>query len=416
MKNVLFISYFYPPIGGCGPIRTLKFNKYLSEYGWQPIVLTVRNRDRFYTQRGYDIIPDGIQVYRSLNVLNNLSVIDGIFKRLNITKQFMVPDIYIGWIPMAILNSLRIIKNNKIDIIYTSAESDMLVALVLKRITGIPFVVDFRDAWTLNPYKGKYLLPSLKWLDESFEGSVLSSADHILTTTEGTKEDYIQKYPYVESKISCMFSGFDVDDIPISIDKFDKFTIIYTGFFYGVQMPNNLFSALKKIINDKYIPEEKIQFLWVGPNNSVIHNLIKEYGISDIVNYMGLKSKGEADALIYKSHLLYYLLGYTEKVSQFHVIPAKIFPYLASGISLLAETSVGDSERMIREYSDNSYIITDGDDIKIMNSIIKAYKEWELGKVNYKLSEKTLKFRNDFDFRNITGDLSKIFDDIIKKY
>ena len=101
MKKVLVVSYYYPPIGGVGMVRTLKFTRYLPESGWFPHVLTVKNRDRFYTSLGYDGIPEQVAVHRSWNILNNLSVVEGGLRRLKITSQVLVPDAYCGWIPLS---------------------------------------------------------------------------------------------------------------------------------------------------------------------------------------------------------------------------------------------------------------------------------------------------------------------------
>lgn len=415
MKKVLVISYFYPPIGGVGVIRTLKFTKYLPEYGWMPYVLTVENRDRFYTDCSGDEIPDHIQVYRAWNVLNNLSVVEGGLRRIGIHSKFLIPDAYLGWIPLAVKKGKEIIETEGIDLIYVSCppHSSSLIAARLKEITGVPFVIDLRDAWTLNPYTGNYLLSSLKRTDDNLEKYVLRSADLIVTATEGIKSDYMMKYPFVGSKISTIVNGFDQDDIPVNIQPFEKFTIVYTGFFYGVQTPELLFSAIDIILRGHLMPKEEVQFLWAGRDASFVHRLAERYHIQTIVKYIGAVSKKEADELLYRSHLLFFVIGSSEEVSQNTTLTGKIFPYLASGTPILAVIPEGSAKKLLEKYSDSSYIITSGNVDDVVGVILNAYTAWQSGITVNKLSSKTEEFRRCYNYKPQTQQLAGIFDELI---
>ena len=140
----------------------------------------------------------------------------------------------------------------------------------------------------MNPYAGRYLVPFLKKLDEKFEKTVFETADFIITATEGIKEDYIQKYPSVRSRIEHIPNGFDTEDIPENVELFEKFTIAYTGFFYGTRTPETLFQALEKISRSGQIPPDKIRFLWAGPEAPFVFDLADKYNIRKIVEYIGL--------------------------------------------------------------------------------------------------------------------------------
>lgn len=412
MKKVLIVSYFYPPIGGVGTVRTLKFTKYLPEFGWSPYVLTIKNRDRFYTSLGYDDIPEQVTVHRSWNFLNNLSVLEGGLRRLKITSQVIVPDAYCGWIPMAVRDGIRIINTEGIDLIYVSCPpfSAALIGTELKKRTDLPLVVDFRDAWTLNPYAGRYLVPALKKLDETFEKTVFNNADFIIAATKGIKEDYSKKYPQIQSRITHIPSGFDIDDIPLSVKPFDKFTIVYTGFFYGMQSPDFLFSTLAKILHDKVIPRDNIQFLWAGPNAPFVHDLARKYEIKDIVNYVGFVSKKDSDELICRSHLLYLVIRSSEIINQTATVTGKIFSYLASGRPILAEIPSGAAGEMIRKYSDNSFIISSDDSEGLTEAIIQCYNDWKTGKSILKVSEKNMQFREEYSYRKLSNEINNVFE------
>jgi len=412
LKKVLVISYYYPPIGGVGMVRTLKFTRYLPESGWFPHVLTVKNRDRFYTTLGHDDIPEQVAVHRSWNVLNNLSILEGGLRRLKITSQVLVPDAYCGWIPQAVRDGVRIIKTEGIELIYVSCPpfSAALIGSALKKRTGLPLVVDFRDSWTLNPYSGRYLVPFLKKLDEKFEKTVFETADFIITATEGIKEDYIQKYPSVRSRIEHIPNGFDTEDVPEHVELFEKFTILYTGFFYGTRTPETLFRALEKILRSSQIPPDKIRFLWAGPEAPFVFDLADKYNIRKIVEYIGLIPKKKADELIYQSHLLYFVIGGTENHMDNTTLTGKIFPYLASGRPLLAEIPAGAAGEMIRKYSDNSFITSHGDSDGLAEAILRSYTSWSTGKNIPVGSEKTERFREEYSFRKLSNRIGNVFD------
>jgi glycosyltransferase involved in cell wall biosynthesis len=414
VKKVLVVSYYYPPIGGVGIVRTLKFTKYLPESGWFPHVLTVKNRDRFYTSLGYDDIPEQVAVHRSWNILNNLSILEGGLRRLKITSQVIVPDAYCGWIPLAVRDGIRIIKTEGIDLIYVSCPpfSAALIGSELKKRTGLPLVVDFRDAWTLNPYAGRYLVPFLKKQDEKFERTVFETADFIITATDGIKEDYIQKYPSVRSRIEHIPNGFDTEDIPKDVELFEKFTIAYTGFFYGTRTPETLFQALERIFRSGQIPPGNIRFLWAGPDAPFVFDLAEKYNVRKIVEYVGLIPKKKADELIYQSQLLYFVIGGTEDNKDNTTLTGKIFPYLASEKPILAEIPAGAAGEMIRKYSDNSYIVSPGDSEGLTDAIIREYTAWNTGKKVSAVSEKTEQFRAEYSFRKLSNRIGNVFDKV----
>ena len=410
MKKVLMISYNYPPISDVGTIRNLKFSKYLLEYGWNPHVLTIKNPDRFYTSTGEEQIPAHVCVYRAWNIINNLSVIEGGLRKLKICSRFIIPDAYVGWIPDAIRLGRKIIKNEGIDIIYVSSppHSSSLIAMKLSELTGIPFILDLRDAWTENPYSGEYLTKILKNIDQALEKKVFISADYIITATDGIQTDYQNKY--LLNNICTIFNGFDLADIPETYATHDCFTITYTGFFYGVRTPEMLFAALRKIIKNNIIPKSELQFLWAGRKAPHIFKLADMYEIRDIINYVGLISKNEADNLLYMSDLLFFVIGSTEQISQNNTLTGKLFPYLASGTPILAVIPDGDAKKLIEQYSDNSYIITSGNIDDIVEAIVDGYIKWKSGFHIQRSDNKVKEFRKEYNYRALTEKLARIFD------
>ena len=415
MKKVLMVSYFYPPLGGVGIIRTLKFSKYLSEYGWKPYVLTVKNRDRFYTACGNDLIPDGVDVFRSRNYLNNFSVIEGGLRRLGVTSKVIVPDAYCGWVYDSVRMGKRIIEEEDIDLIYVSCppHSSAIIGARLKELTGVPFVLDLRDAWTLNPHSTKYMFEYLQKMDEKNEESILQFADYILTATEGIMDDYVRKYPSIHLKTGFCPNGFDLDDIPSSVTPFTRFTITYTGFFYVDRSPEPLFKALRVILDEKLIPESDIQFMWAGRDSQFVHHLVKKYGVESVMCYFGLVTKNQADELLYRSQMLYFMMGPTDNASQKTVMTGKIFPYLASGKPILAVVLDGAAKDLIEEYSDNSITIGPLDVDHAVEFILASYRQWKEGNEMAVISKKTQAFRKKYNYASLAGKVADVFDEIV---
>lgn len=413
--RVLLVAYEYPPIGGTGMVRVLKFSKYLERFGWEPHVLTVRNRDRFYTSPGFDRVPPSVTVHRVTNRLNNLSVLEGGLRRIGLDRRLLVPDVFLGWAPAAIRAGRRIIERERIDLVYVTCPpfSAARIGVALRRATGRPFVLDLRDAWTLGPHQTPYLNPAMRLREERMEGEAMAAADWIVTATPGIRDAYAEQYPFIGEKSSTILNGFDMDDVPASPEPFPKFTIAYTGFFYGARSPERFIAALGRIVRERLIPEPEIQFLWAGRPAPFVWDLVRKEGAEPVVNYVGLVSKAEADALLYRSHLLFLLpFAEVEQGSEQQVLTGKIFPYLASGRPILGLMPEGSARRMVEEYAETAYLVSSGDVDEIVEAILDAYAKWKQGSLRLAPSEKTCRFRERFDVVNRTRELAGVFDSL----
>lgn len=414
MKNALLVAYEYPPIGGIGIIRSLKFSKYLPAFGWHPHVLSVRNPDRFYSTLTHEPVPDGVTVHRSWNVANNLSVIEGALRRIGIQSRLIVPDAYIGWIPDTVRVGRRIVRDHEIGLIYVSVSpfSACLIGTKLKEQTGLPLVIDFRDAWTLAPNPITYMHPALRRRNERLEEEAFRAADRIVTATEGIAEQYAERYPFSAEKLVPILNGFDCDDIPRGAEPFPKFTIAYTGFFYGAQSPHTFVKALGRIVREGLVPQDELEFLWAGRDALWVRELLRREGAWPVVRYVGLVPKAEADALLARSHLLFFLLGENERVSQTRILTGKIFPYLASGRPILAIAPPGDARDLIEAYAGEAVIVENGDVDGVVDAILGAFARWKAGTLPAEAGPRTQEFRRRYNYRVRTGELAAVFDEV----
>lgn len=260
MKTALIIAYEFPPIGGSGVLRTVKFVKYLTLYGWQSIVLTVK-RDESLLQSSdstfLDELPTSVKIYRvkvfdlydvyksfggkkkqggSYYNSKAQSSLEGIAVRFNkAVDSLLIPDAKIGWYPTAIRAGRRIFTENIIDVIYSTSPRNTahLIARRLSRRFKTPWVADFRDPWTMSFLEPEHPFPFNRW-DYQMERSVFRDADAIVAVRRGIFDQALQRFPFLDStKMHLIPNGFDEEDFKdVTPQKFDKFTILYTGVLY----------------------------------------------------------------------------------------------------------------------------------------------------------------------------------------
>jgi hypothetical protein len=275
MKKVLIITYYWPPAGGPGVQRILKFAKYLPDFGWQPIILTVKNGEYPAIDESLiNEIPNNCRVFKTNSIEpNNLyKKLIGIKSNQNIPVAVLaekhqslkkkianrirlnlfIPDAKIGWKPFAVKKSKQIINEFNPDLIFSSSPPPTvhLIAKSLKKYSNLKWVADLRDPWTDIYYYHNLKKSKISTrLDKNLELSVFKSADLLCTVSKDLANIFAGKKPGLDIKI--ITNGFDPDDLPdISLkEKYKKFTIAYAGKLNVQQNPNNLWQVLQKLIN-----------------------------------------------------------------------------------------------------------------------------------------------------------------------
>ena len=386
MKKVLVIAYHYPPLGGGGVFRTLKFTKYLPRFGFKPYVLTVKNS--MYPTRDPTLLSE---IPREVRIIETFSLERKLFQMpfyaLRTTPKWVfIPDINIGWLPFAVRRGEQIIKKEGIDVIYATAPiyTSLLIACLLKRRTEKPLVIDFRDPWTQNVYI-KYPTKLHKKIEEKLEKFVLKTADHIIVNTEPMRLKLIEKYPFIKRKCTTITNGFDSEDFKglTRSAKREKFTITHTGYLYGFMLHTgkHFLTALKELLKEKREIESKIQVLFAGPPSKQIEELVKELELQNVIKFLGYRSHSESLKLMVDSDVLLLIMGaeelYDEKLGSLR-IPGKLFEYLGAKRLILALVPRGVAADLIR--STKAGIIVPPNDVSsIKQAVFKLFQEWERG-------------------------------------
>jgi len=215
MKRVLFVAYYFPPRGGAGVQRSLKFVKYLRRFGWEPTVLTCtyEKRSAAYDETLLAQVPEGTEVVR-------IASREGFFvglSRVGLGRAagiLLRPDTEVLWVKKALAAARGLDAGKRFDLVYTSVQpwSAGLVGMRFKRETGVPWVSDFRDPWTRSLH---LVWPTrLHWeADKRLEGRFLEEADRTVVVTPTMREEFLGDHPGIAGgKVRVIYNGYDEEE------------------------------------------------------------------------------------------------------------------------------------------------------------------------------------------------------------
>lgn len=420
------ICYYYPPLTDVGSKRSVAFAKYFKKHGWTPYVLSVKNPDKTFCSIGSDTPPNEVfneysysmvNCYKLLGKMNSLIVntanLFGIYPKRNYLYDiFCIPDIFFGWIPLTTLKAYILIKKFDIDIIYVSCSpfSSALIGTFLKAITRKPFILDFRDPYSLDIISLTLLSsrPTFrKVIDRCFEHRFIAYADVFLTTTNTQKNLYARQYPEAKHKIFCVHNGFDADLLDLgefSVAKYSKFTIVYPGRFYFTEAGTGLsfFEALCLLKQREIINSYDFQFIYYGEEEegAKIERISRDFAVKDLVKTFTRVSYSHMLAILAKSHLQLLRLS---KVG----LATKLFDGLSTNLPFIATQPHAEARAIIRKYSPASYIIDQDSPEYICNAIADAIAKY---KNNQVFQNRTEDFLRDFSRENLTLKLMRIIE------
>jgi glycosyltransferase involved in cell wall biosynthesis len=379
VKKLLVIAYFLPPAGDVGVYRTLKFMKYLPQFGWQPVALTTSNGTFGKVDETLlDLIPEGVEVHRTPGLEARRPGGDGtsprrtpwtLFRRLlwRMWYYICIPDMNIGWVPAATWQALRIVRRERIDHVYVSGKpfSSFLVGCFVKMFAGTRLVIDYRDPWTLNfNYERRSRLHV--WIERRMEAWIVRKSDVVIANTRHNNERMIEEFGRGErrEKFVTIHNGFDSDDFVAAPDRTeDTFTITYAGAFYysvgsdyGKQAgdavmrtysPLYFFDALEKLFERRPDIKESIRVKFMGRLGRGYDPVIAEKGLEGVVERLGYIDYREHIAVLKASSALLLVLSRGEQSRGW--VPSKFFQYLGSGNPILALVPGGEVRSIIGE-------------------------------------------------------------------
>jgi glycosyltransferase involved in cell wall biosynthesis len=441
LKKVLLISYFFPPLAGGGIQRTVKFAKYLSRFGWEPVILTVREGTHIaHDDSLLDDLPQGIRIYRAQGFepedISKLKVRIGRGKRilsdkkepvnsatgasrslketladfyLRLVPWFCIPDKKIGWLPDSYRMGKHIVARENIDVLYStfSPVTSHLVGYLLKRKTQRPWVADFRDLWVSFP-KRAFVTPIHRGIEQFLEKKVVHFADRIVANTDDSRQVFLRNYPQIDpKKFVTITNGFDAEDFAEGflrdVQK-NRFRITYAGNFYGGRNPQTFFAALSDVFQQRPELRGKLAVYLVGANDPSVVQLVEKYNLSGIVKIIPYQTHKRCLEILSGSDVLLLIDSPDFNVS----IPGKTFEYLRTGKPILALLPEGATARLLRE-SGVDTIVHPGDVAGIKEILLDLYQRFKNGD----LVGPTNFVEKIYDRRYLTSRLADIFEDVV---
>ena len=431
MKRVLIITYYWPPKGGAGVQRWLKFSKYLGGFGWRPVIYTpeggeVRNIDASLEKE----VPDYVEVvrrpiwepfnlYRRLVGKNRRDRIDGIrvseaqklgFKEelsIWIRGNCFVPDSRVFWIRPSVSFLLGKLEKLAVDVVVSSGppHSMHLIGLGLKRTTNIPWVADFRDPWTNIDFYEHLKLGS--WADgrhRRLEKKVLRTADRVVTVSW----NWAKALQRIGGRpVNVIPNGYDSEDFrDANRKRYDGFVMSYVGELNRDRNIATLWAAIKQVCLIRKDFCEKLRIRLVGSVDGSVMTSVREHGLESKVELVEYVPHEEAVRELQKAHLLILLINNTKNAMG--IIPGKLFEYMASGSPILC---IGhrnsDCARVIQETGVGGVAGFDEKE-RIIELILGFYdKGWRC------LPTKNSKEVERYDRRTLAGEMSQLLNELV---
>jgi len=349
MKKVLIVAYHFPPQAeSSGYLRSLKFCRYLPEEGWQPRVVTVHPRAYERTNPSQlNEIPASTQVDRvfALDTQRHLSF------RGRYPRALALPDRWVSWCLGAIPAGYRAIRREKCDVILTTfpIASAVLIGWILHRLTGIPWVADFRDSMTEPDYpRERSTWRVYRWLEQR---TVRDAASLIFTASSAVRM-YLERYPDLSpNRCTLILNGYDEEDFRDLLSSATvpsrPFRLVHMGLLYPIERdPKPFFRAVSQLQRDGKIDAARVRIeLRASGYESAYGPMIQAEGIENLVHLLPPVPYREAlqDSANAEGLLLF------QAACCDHQIPAKVFEYLRLAKPILALTShTGDTAALLR--------------------------------------------------------------------
>lgn len=422
-KKILIITYYWPPAGGPGVQRWLKFVKYLPDFGVQPIVYIPENptypivdenlvkevSDKAIILKQTIFEPYQLASFLSKNKTKKISsgIIPNQKKQSFLDKTFLwirgnlfIPDARVFWVKPSVAFLEKYIADNNIDIIITSGppHSLHLIGLELKKKLDLKWFADFRDPWTTIGYHKSLRLSNFAAKKhKTLEHQVLNTADTIIVTSKTTKTEF---QAITTKPIAVITNGYDTEEVEKqTLDS--KFSLAHIGSFLSERNPLILWEILVELIEE--IPHFKslLEIKLIGAVSQEVLETINQFGLNSYLNNLGYVSHKEAIAQQRKSQVLLLIEINSEDTKS--IIPGKLFEYMVSNRPIIA---IGPKDSDFAEIitNTNTGVFFDySEKMKLKSVILDFYNQFLEGK----LQSNGVGLQN-YSRRNLTKDLVQL--------
>ena len=432
-KHVLFVSYVFPPIGGAGVQRIIKFVKYLGEFDWQTSVVTVANPSVPLNDNSLLAdIPQAVEVFKTktfepgyqfkAEAVSEKSETTGkvsFSTKLksfvkNIARLILLPDPQVLWWPSTSFFLYKYLKNNKVDVIFSSGPpfSNLVLAVFWGKIFKIPVVSDFRDEWSFsrNNWENLPKFKIIKWIDKRLEKFVVKNSAYITVASPAYERTMRNNYR-IDNCITIT-NGYDRDDFDLNeqltVDLEEgKINLVYSGTVWSATTLQPFIQALENVIETQPELKDEIRLNVIGrvvPEEEHYFEPLVKMGVIRMLGYIDhdllVQSIKVADIL---------LLSLAEIDGSEKIIPGKIFEYMMCNAPVISTVPAGACSDIISKIK-GFYVATPFDRKQIENHILQAVKEVQSGNVYQKEGI------SNYSRKNLTDQLASVLASAIRKH
>jgi glycosyltransferase involved in cell wall biosynthesis len=415
-KNILLISYHFPPLGMSGVGRPYALHKYLGDFGYKVYVLTVKNV--LYPQYDYSLLDDDDEsrIHRtgSFDPLRLLYLLGFRHAKHNprissAVNPIYFPDLRRGWNYFALRKAKKLIVENNIRLVLTTSPppSSHMIGLKLKQMFDIKWIADFRDFWFSLPIEMVYKTNVQKKYAQRLKNDIVKNADAVVTVNNSIK-NYLG-----EGKNSVViFNGADLDTSKMwhcaTADSDNKFRIGILGTINHLSPIEPLLKTLHLIFQRDLSFRDKLFVVHVGRcDTRALNSMIEKYSLEDNVRLVGYLRKNSAIKALAESDMLYFSVN---SFGDYHILPSRTFDYLCSGRPVLANAApASDAARLFAEYGDASVIAHDQVE-RMADYILEIYNRAdEQRKRNYSTTDNSEKYST----RSMVEKYSRLLDKVL---
>ncbi len=355
MKRALIISYYWPPSGGSGVQRWVKFAKYLPSQGWQPVIYTPENPEApsLDSSLAADVPPEaevirrpiteiygiwrklsGEKAAKEVNPINRQKKSLGQRLMMSLRGNLFIPDPRISWKRPSVRFLLQYLKEHPVDVIVSTGppHSMHLIAKDVSRKSGTPWIADFRDPWTKMFYfKHLQLCGWARRRHESLEKAVLDACDRVVAVSPLVQEEFMSM---TSTPVELITNGFDPDDFAdgaktVAEESGDRpFCITHTGLFASDGIPDALWTVLSEKCREDAEFDEKLRIRLIGKTDMAVLDSLDAAGLREKTEDLGYKDHSFAVKEQQTSAML--ILPLRKEPEYKATLPGKLFEYLAA--------------------------------------------------------------------------------------
>ncbi len=442
MKRVLIITYYWPPSGGSGVQRWVKFAKYLPKEGWQPVIYTPENPELTTIDKtlAEEIPPEAeivkthifepYGIYRKLmgkgsstdlkaltsagSDGNEVNPVNGGKKSwkqklsLYIRGNFFIPDPRIMWVRPSVKFLKSYLKKHPVDAIVSTGppQSMHLIGLKLSRATGLPWLADFRDPWTkIFYFKHLELTPKSEAKHQALEKKVVDGATRVIAVSPMVKKDF---EAITSTPVELITNGFDEEDFNDPFEADEYFNITHTGLFASDGDPEILWKVLSAKCQDDKEFRKLLRIRLVGKTDQEIVNSIEAAGLGP--NLVNLGYQSHEVAVREQRNASVLILPLRKEPEYEAVLPGKLFEYLASRRPILGIGQTDGAMAQVVRNTGSGIVYDWEDEEKIRRWIDFSWDEFKANELLDNASDISMYSR-----RRLTKRLAALLEEITKR-